>query len=103
MRATAYTASFKETGKMPGDSGYGITATGKRVQKGVIAVDPRVIPLYTRVYVEINGRTPDYGFAVAADVGGAIKGNKIDLFYDDIQYAKHFGVKKVKVYILSED
>lgn len=52
------------------------TATGKRLDKGIIAVDPKVIPLHTKMYV------PGYGIGVAEDVGGAIKGNKIDLgFY----------------------
>ena len=103
MKATAYTASFKDTGKSPGDPGFGITATGIKAKKGVIAVDPKVIPLYTRVYVEFTGSTPDYGYAVAADVGGAIKGNKIDLYYDGQDYVDHFGVKNVKVYILPND
>lgn len=44
MRATSYTASFTDTGKRPGDAGFGITATGARVRRGIIAVDPKVIP-----------------------------------------------------------
>lgn len=103
MKATAYTASFEDTGKKPGDRNFGITATGIKAKKGVIAVDPRVIPLHTRVYVEFTGSTPDYGYAVAEDVGGAIKGNKIDLYYDSLDYAQRFGVKRVKVYILQLD
>lgn len=103
MKATAYTASFEDTGKHPGDKYFGITSTGIRAKKGVIAVDPRVIPLGTRVYVEVAGKTVDYGFSVAADIGGAIKGNKIDLYYDDRNTANNFGVKKVKVYILLND
>ena len=59
MKATAYTASFKDTGKHPGDPGFGITRSGIRAKKGVIAVDPKVIPLGTRVYVEVAGNTPD--------------------------------------------
>jgi 3D (Asp-Asp-Asp) domain-containing protein len=100
MRATSYTASFADTGKHPGDPGFGITATGARVRKGIIAVDPSVIPLGTRVYVEIPGAAPDYGYAVAADVGGAIKGNKIDVYLDSSGAVSAWGVKKVKVYIL---
>lgn len=103
MKATAYTASFKDTGKAPGHPLFGITATGIKAKKGVIAVDPKVIPLGTRVYVQFTGRTPDYGYSVAADVGGAIKGNKIDLYYDTQDYVDRFGVKSVKVYILSTD
>ncbi len=103
MRATAYTASFKDTGKSPGDPGFGITRTGIRAKKGVIAVDPRVIPLGTRVYVEVAGSTPDYGYAIAADTGGAIKGDLIDLYYDTQDFVDRWGVKKVKVYILLDE
>ncbi len=55
--------------------GSGITATGTAVYRGIIATDPNVIPLGTQVYV------PGYGFGVAADTGGAIFGNMIDLGY----------------------
>lgn len=101
MRATSYTASFEDTGKHPGDPGFGITATGARVRKGIIAVDPRVIPLGTRVYVELPGVAADYGYAVAADVGGAIKGNKIDVYLETSSAVSAWGVKKVKVYVLN--
>ncbi len=100
MKATSYTASFADTGKHPGDPGFGITATGVKAKRGIIAVDPRVIPLGTRVYVEVPGAAPDYGYAVAADVGGAIKGNKIDVYLDSSGAVNAWGVKKVKVYIL---
>jgi uncharacterized protein YabE (DUF348 family) len=103
MRATAYTASFKDTGKHPDDPGFGITRTGIKAKKGVVAVDPKVIPLGTRLYIEIEGSTPDYGYAIAADTGGAIKGNKIDLYYDSQEYVDSFGVKKAKVYILLDE
>ncbi|MCX8130789.1 MAG: 3D domain-containing protein [Clostridia bacterium] len=102
MRATAYTASFADTGKHPGDPGFGITYTGVRAKRGIIAVDPKVIPLGTKVYIEGVGNTPDYGFAVAADIGSAIKGNKIDLYFDDSGTVDRWGVRKVKVYILTE-
>lgn len=100
MKATAYTASYKDTGKGPGDPGFGITYTGVKAKRGIIAVDPRVIPLGTRVYIEGVGSTPTYGYAVAADIGSAIKGNKIDLYLDDQSEVDRWGVKKVKVYIL---
>jgi uncharacterized protein YabE (DUF348 family) len=103
MKATSYTASFKDTGKAPGHPLFGICATGMKARKGVIAVDPKVIPLHTRLYVEIIGDTPDYGYCIAGDVGGAIKGNKIDLYYDTQEYVDKFGVKKVRVYILNEE
>lgn len=102
MYSTAYTASAADTGKGPGDMGFGITCTGIRARKGTIAVDPRVIPLHSRVYVEVAGDTPDYGFARAEDVGGAIKGNLIDLFFDSQSTANSWGRKRVKVYILAD-
>ncbi|MBU5294266.1 G5 domain-containing protein [Anaerosalibacter bizertensis] len=98
--ATAYDLSFASCGKNPGEPGYGITASGTRVRPGVVSVDPRVIPLGTRLYVESLDGTRDYGFAVAEDTGGAIKGNRIDLFFPSSSAAKAFGRRQVRVYIL---
>jgi len=89
MTATAYDPSPQT---IPGTSGR--CANGMRAGYGVIAVDPRVIPLGTPVYVE------GYGFAIAADTGGAIKGNRVDLCYDDRSTALRFGRRKVRVHIL---
>ncbi|WP_162266450.1 G5 and 3D domain-containing protein [Anaerotignum neopropionicum] len=86
-KATAYT---------PYDAGCnGITATGTKATKGVIAVDPKVIPLGTKVYV------PGYGVAIAADTGGAIDGNRIDVCYETKSEAYSWGVQNVTVYVLS--
>lgn len=70
------------------------TATGARAERGVIAVDPSVIPLGTRVYV------PGYGTAVAADTGGAIKGGRIDLCFDTVEEALVWGRRTVTIYVL---
>lgn len=100
MWATAYSAGYESTGKRPGDYGYGITATGtlaKRNQNGYssVAVDPRVIPLGTRLYI------PGYGYAIAEDTGSAIKGKKIDLYFNSkSELYKNWNVKWVDVYIL---
>jgi uncharacterized protein YabE (DUF348 family) len=102
VRATAYTASFADTGKHPWHPEFGITRTGIRAKRGIIAVDPRVIPLGTKVYVEIAGDTPDYGYALCADTGGAIKGNIIDLYFEDQETVDNWGVRKAKVYILEK-
>lgn len=102
MRATAYTASYEDTGKREGDPGFGITYTGMRAREGVIAVDPRVIPLGSKVYVEGIGKTPTYGFAIAGDIGGAIKRDLIDLYFDSSKAVSRWGCKKVRVYILTE-
>ncbi|KGM95104.1 hypothetical protein Z968_09885 [Clostridium novyi A str. 4552] len=100
MRATAYTASYSDTGKGPGDSGFGITASGTRVRRSAggystVAVDPRVIPLGTKLYIE------GYGYAIAEDTGGAIKGNKIDLYFNSDSQVSSWGVRYVNVYIVN--
>ena len=77
----------------------GRTASGMYTQYGVVAVDPRVIPLGTRLYIEAADGTWIYGTAVAADTGGAIKGNKIDLYVETYDEAMRFGRRKAKVYI----
>lgn len=101
MKATGYTASYVDTGKRPGDPGFGITSSGMKAQKGVVAVDPRVIPLGTKLYIEGIGGATDYGYATAGDTGGAIKGNKIDLYFDSRYMALCWGVRNVNVYILN--
>lgn len=100
MEATAYDLSYQSTGKRPGDKYYGITASGMKARRGVVAVDPRVIPLGTRLYVESLDGTKDYGYCIAGDTGGAIKGNRIDLFLDSAAEVWRFGRRKVKVHIL---
>jgi len=96
MEATAYTAGYGCTGKHPWDPWYGITASGRHVEHGIVAVDRDIIPLGTRLYVE------GYGFAIAADVGGAIRGYKIDLFMHELQDALRFGRRHLYVWILDE-
>lgn len=70
------------------------TASGVAPYRGAVAVDPRVIPMGTKMYVE------GYGYAKALDVGSAIKGNKIDLFFESEREALRWGRRTVKVYIL---
>ncbi|HBT20727.1 MAG TPA: hypothetical protein DEA47_05135 [Peptococcaceae bacterium] len=70
------------------------TATGKRPRKGTVAVDPSVIPLGTRLYIE------GYGYGIAQDVGSSIKGGRIDVFFESKDAALRWGRKRVKVYIL---
>lgn len=91
VEATAYTASCEGCS--------GITATGinllENPNQKVISVDPTVIPLGSKVYVE------GYGEAIAGDTGGAIKGNKIDVFIPSKQDAINFGRKQLKVTLLN--
>lgn len=78
----------------------GITATGKAIDYGMIAVDPRVIPLGTKVY--LTGSWGDMGVHSAEDTGGSIKGNKIDVFLgDDYNLLRQFGRRSMRVYILA--
>lgn len=100
MTATAYDSSYESTGKKPGHKYYGITASGTQARPGVVAVDPSVIPLGTKLYIESLDGTKDYGFAIAEDTGGSIKGNKIDLFFNTSSECYSFGRRKVNVYIL---
>ena len=85
MKATAYT----ETGNR--------TASGMKAAVGVVAVDPKVIALGSKLYIE------GYGYAVAGDTGGAIKNNRIDLFFNTERECVNYGVKNnVKVYVLGD-
>ena len=87
FEATAYTDDVQSQGKWVGQ-----TTTGRKPQVGVIAVDPKVIPLNTKLYVE------GYGECVAGDTGGLIKGNIIDLFFDTRDEVNKWGRKQVKVW-----
>ncbi len=100
MTATAYDLSYESCGKHPGQPGYGITASGMRARRGVVAVDTSVIPLGTRLYIESTDGSFTYGYAIAGDRGGAIRGNKIDLFMDTRSECLQFGRRSVNVYIL---
>ena len=91
MEATAYYA-FGSGGN--DINGNGITATGLRARKGIVAVDPRVIPLGTKLFI------PGYGEALAADTGGWIKGNRIDLCFESLEESFRFGRRKIRVYLL---
>ncbi len=97
--ATAYDAS--SCGKSPSHPAYGITATGRKAGYGIVAVDPRVIPLGSKLYIETADGRYVYGTAIAADTGGAIKGNRIDLCFNTRSEAISFGRRNVKVYILN--
>ncbi|MBY6052555.1 LysM peptidoglycan-binding domain-containing protein [Cytobacillus firmus] len=87
VKATAYTASCKGCS--------GITYTGINLKKNpnakVISVDPKVIPLGSKVYV------PGYGEAIAGDKGSAVRGNKIDVFIPNKQKALQWGSKTVTI------
>lgn len=100
VTATGYTAGFESTGKTEAHPQYGITYSGVKVRRDLystIAADLNVFPLGTILYI------PGYGYGVVADIGGAIKGNKIDLYFETVSdvYNK-WGKKEVDVYIVQE-
>ena len=86
------------------EDGGEITASGTVTQYGTIAVDPRVIPLGSRLYVVSDGgdQSWSYGPGLAEDTGGLIKGTKIDLFFMTGDEANDFGIRPAKVYILKD-
>ncbi len=96
MNATAYDTSPGQNG------GYARTAIGLVPDMGVVAVDPKVIPLGSRLYIEStdDGQSWVYGYAIAGDTGGAIKGNKIDLCYKTNSECRAFGRRQATVYVL---
>lgn len=81
VTATGYTAGRESTGKEPSDPAYGTTRSGVRVRQGIfstVAADPNQFPIGTLLYI------PNYGFGVVADTGKAIKGRRIDLYFDTV-------------------
>jgi 3D (Asp-Asp-Asp) domain-containing protein len=90
MVASGYTDAPEENYPYAGMPSY----IGMPLQRGVVAVDPNVIPMGTKLYVE------GYGDAIAADQGGAIKGNRIDLFFNSKSEAYNWGMRTVKVTII---
>jgi 3D (Asp-Asp-Asp) domain-containing protein/peptidoglycan hydrolase CwlO-like protein len=93
LTATAYYA-FGSGGN--DINGNGITATGLRARKGIVAVDPRIIPLGTKLFI------PGYGEALAADTGGWIKNDRIDLCFESLEECFRFGRRKIKVYLVED-
>ena len=92
VRATAYTHT---------DPGCDfITATGTRVRVGTVAVDPRYIPYGTRMFIVSNDGAVTYGISVAEDCGGAIKGDRVDLYYPTYGECIRFGRRDCTIYFL---
>jgi 3D (Asp-Asp-Asp) domain-containing protein len=98
--ATGYTAGIESTGKTPSHPSYGITYSGVKVKRDLystIAADIKVFPIGTILYI------PEYGYGVVADIGGAIKGNRLDLYYETVEdvYTK-WGKKNIDVFIVQK-
>ncbi len=100
--ATGYTAGVESTGKTPDHPQYGITFSGVKVQRNpaslsTIAADINIFPLGTILFI------PGYGYGIVADTGSAIKGHKIDLYYDSVEDVyQEWGKKKIEVYIIQK-
>ncbi|MDU4698573.1 MULTISPECIES: 3D domain-containing protein [Paenibacillus] len=98
--ATGYTAGYESTGKKPNHPQYGITYSGVKVRRdkdtvSTIAADLKIFPLGTILYI------PGYGYGVVADKGSAIRGHKIDLYFDTTkQVYKEWGKKEVEVQVV---
>lgn len=90
MVATGYTDAPEENYPWAGAPSY----IGLPLARGIVAVDPNVIPMGTKLYIE------GYGEGIAADQGGAIKGNRIDLFFDSKAEAFDWGMRTIEVTIL---
>lgn len=91
MRLVA-TAYWLGDPQVPGD----VTFSGHKVERGLVAVDPTVLPLGYRLYI------PGYGYAYSSDTGSAIKGNRIDLFVESKNASRRWEYVKVDVYILEK-
>jgi 3D (Asp-Asp-Asp) domain-containing protein len=96
--ATGYTAGYESTGKNPDHPSYGITYSGVKVKRDLystIAADLTVFPIGSILFI------PGYGYGVVADKGGAIKGNKLDLFYETVEEVyDNWGKKALDVYVV---
>ena len=92
VRATAYTHT---------DAGCDrITATGSTVHRGTVAVDPRFIPYGTRMFIVANDGSYVYGISEAEDCGGAIKGDRVDLYFPTYDECMEFGWRNCTIYFL---
>ncbi|MFC0044258.1 3D domain-containing protein [Metabacillus iocasae] len=98
--ATGYTAGYESTGKQPGHPEYGITYSGVKVKRDLystIAADLNVFPIGTILFI------PGYGYGVVADKGGAIKGNRLDLYYETVSDVyESWGKKELQVYVVKK-
>lgn len=98
--ATGYSAGIESTGKTPQHPAYGITYSGLEAVRdeskiSTIAADPKLFPLGTLLFI------PGYGYGVVADIGSAIKGEKIDLYFDSKdQVYQEWGKRKLHVYVI---
>ncbi|AIC99512.1 stationary phase survival protein SpsC [Bacillus sp. SA116] len=100
VTATGYTAGAESTGKNPGDPLYGLTYSGVKVKRDLystVAADPSVFPIGTILFI------PNYGLGVVADTGSAIKGNRLDLYFETVKDVyNEWGKKTLDVYVIKK-
>lgn len=100
VTATGYTAGVESTGKYANDPEYGITFSGVKVKRDLystIAADLNVFPIGTILFI------PGYGYGVVADKGGAIQGNRLDLYYETVDDVyQQWGKKTLDVYVVQK-
>ncbi|MEC2061292.1 MULTISPECIES: stationary phase survival protein SpsC [Bacillus] len=100
VTATGYTAGVESTGKNPGDPLYGLTYSGVKVKRDLystVAADPSVFPIGTILFI------PNYGLGVVADTGSAIKGNRLDLYFETVKDVyNEWGKKTLDVYVIKK-
>ena len=94
FKATAYTSWIEDVGD--------VTATGTLARVGAIAVDPRLIPYGTRMFIVTNDGAYVYGIATAEDCGGGVNGSHVDLFFDTVDECWQFGVRQCTIYFLGD-
>ncbi|WP_245690122.1 LysM peptidoglycan-binding domain-containing protein [Sediminibacillus albus] len=91
-KVSAYTAGYESTGKRPGDPGYGITASGAKVQEGETIACPPSFSFGTEVYIPYFDKT-----FTCEDRGSAITKGRMDVYMEEVEDALEFGVKELKV------
>ena len=100
VTATGYTAGVESTGKNPGHPEFGITYSGVKVTRDLfstVAADLNVFPIGTILFIH------GYGYGVVADKGGAIKGNKVELYYETVEDVyNNWGKKTIEVYVVEK-
>ena len=112
ITATAYCHCEKCCGKAPDNANYGVTASGLNLlatgaDTRIVAADLSLLPFGTKIYIEVPEEerdvlyvNEDYGIATVEDTGGAIKGNRIDVYFPTHQEALEWGVRHVKVHVI---
>ena len=97
----SHTDTFRATAYTHTDAGCNMTtATGTTVRVGTVAIDPKVVPYGTRMFIVTNDGKYIYGIATAEDCGGGVKGKEVDLYFETTKECFKFGVRRCTIYFL---